>query len=165
MVDTYPKIDVAGIDNALDDLARIEGEVMQAEAHRSRGSLALISLWAGLIAPFVAAMTLAVCDALSAAVLGAGGDQGATDAAQVAAGEQLQAIQRLFVGGEALALGGTLLTLGLGIFAVRRARKHGVRVNDRDARMAWGGILLGAGELAGWVALAVWLVRTIGPLS
>jgi len=164
MVDTYPKIDVADIDNTLDNLARIEGELAQADTMRSRGSLALISIWTGLLAPFVAAVTLAVCDALSAAVLGSGGDQGATDAAQIAAGEQLQAIQRLFVGGQALALGCTLLALGLGIIAVRRVRKRvDVRGDDRDDRMAWGGMLLGAFELAGWIALSIWLLGTIGP--
>ncbi len=163
MVHIYPKIDVADIDNALAYLARIEVEIARANNLRSRGSLALISIWAGLLASFVAAMTLAVCVALSAAVLGLGGDQGATDAAQLAAGEQLQAIQRLFVGGEALALGCTLLALGLGITAVRRTRKRGgVRA---DAGVAWGGMLLGAFELAGWVALGVWLLSTIGPLS
>jgi len=172
MVDTYPKIDVANIDNALDNLARIEVELAQADTLRPRGSLALISIWAGLLALFVAAMTLAVCDALSAAVLGSGGNQGATDAAQLAAGEQLQAIQRLFVGGESLALGCTMLALGLGIISIRRAQKRGsVRGEDRDDRvdrndrMAWGGMLLGTFELVGWIALGIWLLSTIGPLN
>jgi len=163
MVHTYPKIDVADIDNTLAYLARIEVEMARADNLRPRGSLALISIWVGLLAPFVAAMTLAVSVALSAAVLGTGGNQGATDAAQVAASEQLQAIQRLFVGGEALALGCTLLAVGLGIVAVRRARRRGgVRA---DAGMAWGGMLLGASEVAGWVALGIWLLSAIGPLG
>jgi hypothetical protein len=163
MVDTYSKSDVAGIDSALDKLARIEGELIRAEAYRPRASRALISVWAGLVAPFVATVTLAICDALSAVVLGASGNQGSTDAAQVTAGQQLQAIQWLFVGGEVLALGSTLLALTLGIIAIRRTRKRGdVR---GDERMAWGGMLLGGCELAGWIALAVWLLSTIGPWS
>jgi hypothetical protein len=169
MVDTYPKIDVAGIENALDKLARIECELTQAEAPRPRASLALISMRAGLVAPFVATVTLAVCDALSAAVLGSGGGQGAIDAAQVTAGQQLQAILWLFVGGETLALAATLLALGLGIIAIRRLRTRedvrSVDRNDQDHRMAWGAMLLGGCELAGWVALAIWLLKAIGPLS
>jgi hypothetical protein len=163
MVETYSKRDGADIDVALDRLARIEAEMAQAETRAPRGSLALISVWAGLFAPFIAVVTLAVCDALSAVALGSGGDQAATEAAQLAVANQLRAIDRLFFAGEALGLVCTLLALGLGIAAVRRA--HGRIDAPVDARMAWGGMLLGAFQLVAWLALGVWLLATIGLLS